>query len=361
MKIERKRTEGFVREVKQEDRNGTPVGIVAGYIATWDLDRGDYTGVRDRFVRGAFSDSIKEHMQKRRQIRLKDHHGRTVGGFPIEHVKEDDKGLYGVGEINLDVQQGREAFALAKQGVLSDFSIGFSVIDQTTDHAIKTRTITKAVIWEGSIVDEPMNEKANIMQVKSAAWPEFGVTDTDAPWNETAALQRVREFTGSEETPSDDYKNYFLWHDVQAPADLASYKMLIGDIADGHPCVSTLAVKAAAKSVLTEDALSESDCALLREKISNHCASVSVDNPFDEDTELKYHSVEDIKEWTVRDIEDALRTGARFSKAAAKAVISKIADPVIQAPAPVLPAALDAGVMEKVNADLKSILSLIQR
>ena len=111
---------GNVVEVKQEERNGVQVGIIKGYIATWDLDRGSW-GVRDRFVKGAFLESLNRHRIDNRPIRLKDHHGRTVGGFPIETAFEDEKGLFATGEINLEVQQGREAFSLAKQGVLSDF------------------------------------------------------------------------------------------------------------------------------------------------------------------------------------------------------------------------------------------------
>lgn len=155
---------GNVVNVKQEERNGVQVGIVEGYIATWDIDEGDFFGIKDRFVRGAFVESILEHVQRRRQVRLKDHHGRTVGGFPIEFVKEDDRGLFGVGEINLEVQQGHDLFVLAKQRVLTDFSIGFSVVDFEMDGDL--RTITKAIIWEGSVVDEPMNRQANITQVK---------------------------------------------------------------------------------------------------------------------------------------------------------------------------------------------------
>jgi hypothetical protein len=93
-------------------------------------------------------------------------HGRTIGGFPIESVKEDARGLFGKGEINLDVQQGREAFALAKQGVMSDFSIGWGLGEgSTTKDGV--RSIPEAEIWEGSIVDEPMNPHANITAVKA--------------------------------------------------------------------------------------------------------------------------------------------------------------------------------------------------
>lgn len=164
-KIETKEVGGVVLEVKQEERNGVKVGILEGYAATWDLDRGDWMGVRDRFVKGAFLESLMEHVMKKRQIRFKDHHGRTVGGAPMEFVKEDDRGLFVVAEVNLEVQQGRELYALAKQGVIVDFSIGFTVVDFEMDENI--RTITKAIVWEFSGVDEPANPHANITQVKN--------------------------------------------------------------------------------------------------------------------------------------------------------------------------------------------------
>lgn len=155
-----------VTETKQTtDSNGIPVGIVEGYIATWDLDRGDWTGVKDRFVRGAFRESIADLKSRDRNLRLKDHHGRTIGNFPIQTVFEDDRGLFGTGHINLDVQQGKEAYSLALQKSLTDFSVGFSADEWTMED--DTRIITKATAWEGSIVDEPMNPAAQVTNVKN--------------------------------------------------------------------------------------------------------------------------------------------------------------------------------------------------
>lgn len=168
MKRENKFICGRVVECKQEDRNGVPIGIIKGYIATWDIDRGSW-GVKDQFQKGAFLESINELRAKNRPIRFKDHHGRTIGGFPIATVIEDEKGLFGVAEVNLDVQQGKEAFSLAKQGVLSDFSIGFSSVEdsEVNTEQGRIRVITKAIVWEGSIVDEPMNPHANVTEVKT--------------------------------------------------------------------------------------------------------------------------------------------------------------------------------------------------
>jgi hypothetical protein len=173
--VETKYIGGQISEVKQEERNGVPVGLISGYIATWDLDRGD-----DQFTKGAFKESIADHKKKNRPIRFKDSHGRTVGGFPIETVKEDSMGLFGIAEVNLDIQQGKELYSLVKQGVISDFSIGFSVRDFEIRDGV--RIISKAIVWEGSAVDEPMNVAANITDVKNDADGKdgLGITELEA-------------------------------------------------------------------------------------------------------------------------------------------------------------------------------------
>lgn len=162
MDKEIKHLSGQVLEVKQEDRNGVPIGIIKGHAATFDIDRG-----MDRFVKGAFIESIQELRQNNRPVRmLFQHNGNMlIGGFPIESVREDEKGLAVVGEINLEVQEGREAFALAKQGILTDFSIGFSIDEDAMEDGI--RVIKKATIWEFSLVSEPMNPNAVVTEVKT--------------------------------------------------------------------------------------------------------------------------------------------------------------------------------------------------
>jgi len=175
MKEIKKKIGGRVTDTKEQTRGGVKVGIVEGHIATWDVDRGGWSGIKDQFVRGAFLDSIARHKETNRPINLKDMHDRTIGGFPIDTVHEDDKGLFGVGEINLEVQQGREAFALAKQGVYSDFSIGWEKLDAKTIDGV--RQIFKSEVWEGSLVDEPMNPFANITAVKAIDFNELDVLD----------------------------------------------------------------------------------------------------------------------------------------------------------------------------------------
>lgn len=156
---------GAVREVKQGSRNGEPVGIVSGYLATWDADTGGVFGMPDRFIRGAFTATLEDHKRRNnRQVRLKDLHHRVVGGFPLETMRQDEFGLFGIGEINLNTQLGQEAFALARQGVITDFSVGFtSLRDEFVEGE---RLIHEVILWEGSVVDEPANQSANILEVK---------------------------------------------------------------------------------------------------------------------------------------------------------------------------------------------------
>lgn len=168
--LETKYAGGKVTEVKSPvDDHGVTIGVVEGHIASFMPDQGGIFGVPDQFMRGAFLDSINEHKARNnRPVRLRDHHGRTIGKFPIDTVKEDELGLFGRGEINLEVQQGREAHALARQGTLTDFSIGFKSLDDRVEDGI--RRIFKASIVEGSIVDEPLNRQAQITEVKSEDW-----------------------------------------------------------------------------------------------------------------------------------------------------------------------------------------------
>lgn len=335
---ETKRIGGNVIEVKEEQRNGVPVGIVKGYIATWDIDRGDWSGIKDQFVKGAFLTSLAEHREKRRQIRLKDHHGRTIGGFPIDSVIEDDIGLLGVGEVNLEVQQGREAFSLAKQGVLTDFSIGFSIVDASTDNGL--RTITEALVWEGSIVDEPMNPKAQITEVKAVVpFQDFPLADQDRPWDADAAIARVRAFTDSDEAPSPTYRRGFVYYDREDADNFDAYKLPIADVVDDHLVVIPRAIFAAAAALSGARGgvdIPENERDSVIAHIERYYEKLDLPSPFETDGEDmeadKSHTAEDVKAWTTRQFEKALRDGGKFTKAAAKLIASRLGEPVLDEP-----------------------------
>lgn len=164
--MEIKRGSGLVHAVAPETQTykGIKVGVVEGYIATWDLDRGN-----DVFLKGAFSDSIKEWQNQQRDIKAKDMHGESIGVYPVEYLQEDEKGLFGRAYINLEIQAGQEAMSKARMGIYDRKSIGFTADPNYTKGEFPFgREIGKAHIWEGSLVDEPMNINATITSVKAS-------------------------------------------------------------------------------------------------------------------------------------------------------------------------------------------------
>lgn len=149
-------------EVKEIEVNGSAYGRIAGYAATYDVDRVD-----DRIVPGAFSKTISNFKTAGRPVRMYYQHDdkEIIGAFIPQTMREDERGLYVEGDINLEVQRGREVYALAKQGVLTDMSIGYSVKDFDIKDGI--RELKEIELWEISVVSEPANPKAKITAVKS--------------------------------------------------------------------------------------------------------------------------------------------------------------------------------------------------
>jgi hypothetical protein len=186
-------------------------------------------------------------------MRLKrNHSGALIGGFDPDQLREDDIGLYGVAEINLAVREGGEAYALAKQGVLSDFSVGFSASPEDVEIIDGLRKFKRARVWETSLVDEPMNARAVVTMVRgvidTAELPTT-VASKELDYDGEGALDRIRKMTGSDEAPSETYRNAFLWYDESAPDEYGSYKLPVADVVDGELAIVPRAVFAAAAAL----------------------------------------------------------------------------------------------------------------
>lgn len=328
MKIENKFIGGNVIEVKQEDRNGVPIGLLKGYLATWDIDRGGWDGIKDQFVRGAFLKSINEHLEKRRPVRFKDHHGRTVGGFPIDSVFEDERGLFGTAEVNLEVQQGRELFSLARQGVISDFSVGFSIVDSSEDNGL--RTIHEAMLFECSAVDEPMNPHANITEVKAVVpFQDLPLADQEREWDADGARARVREFTESTDEPSATYRRAFVWYDRAESDNFAAYKLPIADVINGRLTAVPRGIFAAAAAMSGARGgvdIPDTERDGVEAHINRYYTKMDLPSPIEAEGADKMYDIDDVQEWTPRDAEQALRKSGNFSRAAAKALASRMGE-----------------------------------
>lgn len=132
-------------------------GTFSGYGSVFDV----VDSYQDAVVRGAFSESISNRMP----ALLWQHNS----DFPIgifTDVREDSLGLYVKGQLNLEVQKGREAYSLLKQGAISGLSIGFRTIEEESENDI--RYLKKIDLWEVSLVTFPANQSATVTSVKNA-------------------------------------------------------------------------------------------------------------------------------------------------------------------------------------------------
>lgn len=142
------------------DDNGT----IRGYASTFgNVDLG-----MDVVDKGAFKKSIKESGGK--WPILKGHNPDKPIGWNLR-AEEDDTGLYVEGKLNLDVQDAREQFSLAKQalsiGATFGLSIGYMTIKSEPDRQNPIiRHLKELMMFEYSMVIFPMNPEAMITQAK---------------------------------------------------------------------------------------------------------------------------------------------------------------------------------------------------
>ena len=167
--IEKKIVTNYSRplESKEVEVDGSMVGVVRGYLAAFTPDRGGITGLPDQFVQGCFDDALQDYRDRgRKSIPVRDVHGKTIGVIPIDSVQLDSFGMLVEMQLNLDTQQGREAYSLSKQGAYDSMSISYSTKLARVESGI--RKIYKVdEIYEGSLVDQPANLDAMILEVKN--------------------------------------------------------------------------------------------------------------------------------------------------------------------------------------------------
>lgn len=324
---------GGITETKQEMRGGVEVGIVRGYLSTWDSDTGGIYGVPDQFVRGAWTQSLEEHRRRQnRMVRLKDHHGRTVGGFPIDKVREDEKGLWAEGEVNLEVQAGRELYALAMQRALSDFSVGYVAIDDNIERGV--RRIRRAMLLEASIVDEPANPNAQILEVKAVVpFQDLPLADLDRRWDKSAALGRVRRFTESTDAPSRAYRRAFLWFDRENADDFEAYKLPIADVVNGEMVAVPSAIFSAAGSLKGSRGgvdIPSADRPRVVRHLERYYRKLDKESPFRARERRLFIDVETARDATPEELVERLMATGVISRGAAKMIESRLGKPRLE-------------------------------
>jgi len=134
-------------------------GSFRGYASIWDI----VDSYGDMVVRGAFKRTLKEN----KQFPLLWSHN-LMEPIGIIEAKEDSRGLAVQGQLNVDVQRGREIRSLMRQGAVTGLSIGFQTVRDEPDKETGYRHLIEAKLWEispcvfqacpGAIADEVKTE-----------------------------------------------------------------------------------------------------------------------------------------------------------------------------------------------------------
>ena len=136
-------------------------GVFEGYGSVF----GNTDSYGDVVMPGAFARSIEEKGAGGVAMLWQHNGGEPIGVWT--EVREDDRGLFMRGELNMETQRGREANALMRQGAIKGLSIGFMVRSEEHDNEAGVVRLTDVDLWEVSVVTFPANAEAQISAFKS--------------------------------------------------------------------------------------------------------------------------------------------------------------------------------------------------
>lgn len=140
-------------------------GEFEGYGSTFG---GEPDAYGDVIAPGAYTDSLKAHKAKGTMPKLFWQHNPDEPIGKWVEAAEDDHGLLMRGRLNMDVQRGREAYALLKAGDIDGLSIGYRIKEYSVDTESGVWTLEKLDLVEVSIVSVGANENAVVQSVKAA-------------------------------------------------------------------------------------------------------------------------------------------------------------------------------------------------
>lgn len=153
---------GLALELK-ETKTTDEFVYIEGYGSYYgNVDRGN-----DVVVSGAFKESLAMMPldDNRKVLFLLDHDWKQVIG-KWDEVYEKDDGLYVKGRLP-NTPDNQTFISKVKMGAYQGFSIGYNTVETRWDDTTGVRYITKAELYEVSLVSIPMNGKATIEDVKA--------------------------------------------------------------------------------------------------------------------------------------------------------------------------------------------------
>jgi uncharacterized protein len=142
----------------------TDAGTFEGYGSIF----GNKDSYGDVVERGAFADSLAAHAERGSRPKMFWQHDmhQPIGSWT--EIKEDETGLWVSGRLNMEVQRGREAYALLKAEDIDGLSIGYHTIRAERDDEQKVLRLKELHLVEVSIVSVGANDRALVDTVKTA-------------------------------------------------------------------------------------------------------------------------------------------------------------------------------------------------
>lgn len=162
---------GFPIQVKLADGDQ---GLIEGYGSTFD---GLPDAHGDLVAPGAFAKSLSTNRAAGRNVAMLWTHNPAEPIGKWTDLTEDSFGLKVAGRLNMNVARAREAYELAKDGVLA-LSIGYRP-EQSERTKAGGRLLKEISLFEISLVATPSQPAARITGVKSAFDPKQ-ITDPRA-------------------------------------------------------------------------------------------------------------------------------------------------------------------------------------
>jgi len=201
------------------------------------------------------------------------------------------EGLFVKGKLpkSDDLVRGR-VIPQMKIGSLKAMSIGFSIIDQIMEAG--RRIIEKLKLWEISLVPIPANPLAVVTGMKTATtFQDLPLASREMSWDSDAADGRVREFTGSTESPNASYKDAFFWYDRENAEEFGSYKLPFVDIVDGRMVAVPRGIFAAAGALQGARGgvnIPDTDRPAVINHVESYYKKMGLESPFTKSFDVEY-------------------------------------------------------------------------
>jgi|13_taG_2_1085334.scaffolds.fasta_scaffold08584_2 HK97 family phage prohead protease len=313
-----------VKEFGSDDEYFTFEGYASTFGNT-DLD-GDIIDA------GAFDSFISTN----KQIPILWSHQMNMPVGKTTQLYIDQKGLYIKARLPKgdDFVKGR-VIPQMKVGSISEMSIGFFVKDYDIQKG--TRHIKEVDLFETSLVAKAANPQALISGFKAfSGKTNLPFAPKDTKWDSAMAIKHMKILSGSLESPSPSYKNYFMVYDAEKPDDFGSYKLPFVDVIGEKVVIVPQAIYAIAAALqgsrggidLSDDDRSKVEAGVnkLYKKMAEEFNDDSIVSPLSkeyDDEDDKKNSSKSFE--SLKDVEAELKSKG-YSQSQAKMMIARIGE-----------------------------------